>query len=188
MCLNNESWSQFCIVTNIHNSADTITSVFKNGETTTTVDRFVKWNCDNHMGTILNVDESCNGIPIWTGFGGIFRNNEGFFLSTFSGMISHSDDILLAELIAIYNGLRMAIDMGIDDLTCYLDSLLFINLIKGDTPHYHIYVVLIQDIKNMLTFNNFSVHRTLEKVIRMLISWQKWTPLLMLALPFTRLF
>jgi len=122
-----------------------------------------KWNCDNHMGTILNVDGSFNGIPIRAGFGGIFRNNGGFFLSAFSGMISHSDDILLAELTAIYHGLRMAIDMGIYDLACYSDSLLSINLIKGDTPHYHIYVVLVQDIKDMLASNNFSMHHTLRE-------------------------
>jgi len=104
MCLNNESWSQFHIVTNIYNSAGTIASAFKNGEISTIVDRFIKWNCDNHMGTILIVDGNCNGIPIRTGFGGIFHNNGGLFLSAFSGMISHSDDILLAELTAIYHG------------------------------------------------------------------------------------
>jgi len=76
-------------------------------------------------------------------------------------MISHPDDILLAELTAIYHGLRMAIDMSIDDSACYSDSLLSISLIKGDTPHYHIYDVLIQDIKDMLASNNFSVHHTL---------------------------
>jgi len=57
----------------------------------------------------------------------------------------------------------MAIDIGIDDLACYSNSLLSVNLIKGDTPHYHIYVVLIQDIKDMLASNNFSVHHTLRE-------------------------
>jgi len=127
LCLNNEIWSLFRIVTNIYNSADTITSAFENDEAATTVDRFVKWNCDNHMGTILNVDGSCNGIPI-----------------RFLRYGIPSDDVLLAELMPIYHGLRMAIDMGIDDLTCYSDSLLSINLIKGDTPHYHIYASLFK--------------------------------------------
>jgi len=79
-------------------------------------------------------------------------------------MISHYDDILLAELTAIYHGLRMAINMGINDLACYSDFLLSINLIKGDTLHYHIYDVLIQDIKDMLDSNNFLVHHTLTEV------------------------
>jgi len=50
MCLNNETWSLFYIITDIYNSVGTITLAFTNGEATTTVDRFVKWNCDNHMG------------------------------------------------------------------------------------------------------------------------------------------
>jgi len=115
------------------------------------------------MGTILNVDESCNGTPTRTGFGGIFHNNGGLFLSAFSSMISHSEDILLAELTSIYHGLRIAIDMKIDDLACYSDSLLSINLIKGDNPHYHVYVVLIQNIKDILATNNFTVHHTLKE-------------------------
>jgi len=144
MCLNNQTWPLICIGTNFYNSVGIINSAFKNDETATSVDRYVKWNCDNHMGTILNVDGSCNGTPIRTGFGGIFRNNGGLSLFAFSCMISHYEDILLAELTKIYHGLRITIDMGIDDLTCYSDSFLSINLIKGDTPHYHIYVVLIQ--------------------------------------------
>jgi ribonuclease HI len=78
-------------------------------------------------------------------------------------MISHSEDILLAELTTIYHGLRMAVDMGIDDLACYSDSLLSINLIKGDIPHYHVYAVLIQNIKDILATNNFTVYHTLRE-------------------------
>jgi len=59
------------------------------------------------MCTILNVDKSCNEIPICTGFGGIFRNSADFLLSAFSGSISDSDDILLVELTTIYHSLRM---------------------------------------------------------------------------------
>jgi len=70
-CLNNETWSPSHLVTNIYNSADTIVSTFNNEDTTTTFDRSVKWNCNNHMGVILNVDGSCNGTHIRTGFGGI---------------------------------------------------------------------------------------------------------------------
>jgi len=50
--------------------------------------------------------------------------------------------------------------------TTYKESILFllsINLIKGDTPHYRIYVVLIQDIKDKLVCNNFSVYHTLRE-------------------------
>ena len=45
-----------------------------------------------------------------------FSSNAGFFLSAFSGLITHSEDILLAELTTIYHGICRAIDMVIDDL------------------------------------------------------------------------
>ncbi|MCI77048.1 S-like ribonuclease, partial [Trifolium medium] len=37
---------------------------------------------------------------------------------------------MLAELYAIYKGLSLAKDMAIEELVCYSDSLLCINLIK----------------------------------------------------------
>jgi len=80
-------------------------------------------------------------------FSGIICNNSGGYLPGFLGFIYNSKDILLAELSAIYRGLKLAINMGIDDLVCYSDSLLSINLISGVTSQFHIYVVLIQDIK-----------------------------------------
>jgi ribonuclease HI len=97
------------------------------------------------------------------GFGGIIRNNHGFYLSGFSGYLNNSNDILFAELTAIYRGLRMAIDMGLSDLICYSDSLLSINLINVSTPSYHTYAVLIQDIKDLLHDSNFTLHHTLRE-------------------------
>jgi len=170
MCLNNEIWSETRLITSIHNSIDTIISSFNQEDLIASPERFFKWNYDNHMCTILNVDRSCNETPIRTSFGGIFRNSAGFFLSAFSGSINHSDDILLAELTTIYHGLRLARNMGISDLVCYSDSLIFINLIKGDTQYYHVYAVLVQDIKDILITCNFSLQHTL-KATNVRISW-----------------
>jgi len=74
-CLNNETWSLYYLVSNIYNSVDTIISAFKNDDARNSEDRYIKWNCNNHMGTILNVDGSCNGTPTCNGFGDIFRND-----------------------------------------------------------------------------------------------------------------
>jgi len=73
----------------------------------------VKWNNNNHLCHILNVDESCIGTPTRAGFGGIIRNSTGFYLSGFSDFISNSTNILLAEISAIHHGLLLAADMGI---------------------------------------------------------------------------
>jgi len=58
------------------------------------------------------MDGSCHDSPIRSGFGGILRNNAGFFLYAFSGFISGSDDIILTELSSIYHGLIIAKILG----------------------------------------------------------------------------
>jgi len=112
---------------------------------------------------ILNVDGSCLGTPQHAGFGGLIRNSVGHYLSGFSGFISNSEDILLAELSAIYHGLSLARDMHIEELVYYTDSLLCIGLITGLAKNYHIYVALIQDIKDMICLGNVTIVHTLRE-------------------------
>ncbi|XP_024634721.1 uncharacterized protein [Medicago truncatula] len=163
MYLNNETWSMTRLCNNIHSSTDVIRSSFQRDGSAAPLDRLIKWNCNNHQGSILNVDGSCLGSPTHAGFGGLLRNNAGFYLSGFSGFIPNSTDILLAELTTIYHGLSKAIEMGVDDLICYYDSLLSINLIFVNTTRFHIYVVLIQDIKDMLDNRNYFLQHTLRE-------------------------
>ena len=61
------------------------------------------------------MDESCLGNPQRAGFGGLIRNNAGFFISGFSGHNAHSNDILLAELYVILDGLQLVRALNIDD-------------------------------------------------------------------------
>jgi len=123
----------------------------------------VRWNNNNHQCHILNVDGSCLGTPIRTGFGGLIRNSACFFLSGFSGYLPNSSCILLAELTTIYKGLRLALDMGCEDLVCYTDSQLYVNLISGDVSKYHTYAVLVQDIKDVMAASNFTTEHTLRE-------------------------
>jgi len=156
MCLNNETWSITRLCININNSADLISSCLQNSTSSTPSDRLVRWNNNGNIYAILNVDGSCIGNPTRAGFGGIIHNNFGNYLPGFSGFIYNSKDILLAELSAIHQGLKLAINMGIEELVCYSDSLLSINLISGVTSQFHIYAVLIQDIKDLLATRSFS--------------------------------
>jgi len=162
MCLTNETWSMTRLCNNIHSSTNAIRFSFQGDGSTTPLDRLVKWNCNNHQGSILNVDGSYLGSPTRAGFGDVLRNSAGFYLSGFSGFIPNSTGILLAELTTIYHGLSKAIDMGMDDLICYSDPLLSINFVNDNTPQFHIYDVLIQDIKDMLAICNFSLQHTLR--------------------------
>jgi hypothetical protein len=115
MCFNNETWSITRLCININNSTDLISSCLQTSTSSTPSDRTVRWNNNGNIYAILNVDGSCIGNPTHAGFGGIIRNNSGNYLSGFSGLIYNSKDILLAELSAIHRGLKLAINMGIEE-------------------------------------------------------------------------
>nr|ABN09005.1 hypothetical protein MtrDRAFT_AC172101g8v1 [Medicago truncatula] len=53
--------------------------------------------------------------------------------------------------------------MGLEDLVCFSDYQLSINLITGDASKFHAYAVLIQDIKDILAAHNFSIQHTLRE-------------------------
>jgi hypothetical protein len=53
--------------------------------------------------------------------------------------------------------------MAIDELVCYSDSLHCINLIKGPTMNYHVYALLIEDIKELFSQSNTTLYHTLRE-------------------------
>jgi hypothetical protein len=53
--------------------------------------------------------------------------------------------------------------MDIHELVCYSDSLHCINLIKGLNINYHVYIALIQDIKELIAQNNITFCHTLRE-------------------------
>lgn len=80
MCLSNETMSLNQLSYNIQNSMEVITSSFSPPSQVLPIERHVRWNNNNFHCSILNVDGSCIGNPIRAGFGGLIRNNVGFFL------------------------------------------------------------------------------------------------------------
>ncbi|GAU25827.1 hypothetical protein TSUD_30910 [Trifolium subterraneum] len=139
MCLNNENWSLSRLSFNIGTMVETFRSSFSpaSNETRLSPDRY--------------------------GFGGIIRNTFGHYIAGFSDFIQGSSDILLVELYAIYKGILLAKDKSIDELVCYYDSLNCVNLIKGPHVKYRIHAVLIQDMKELLSQTNVSLHHTLRE-------------------------
>jgi len=161
MCLGNKNWSTTRFSLKIHGMVNILSSCY-----TTNIDVAhevvsIKWNNANHSGVIFNVDGSCLGSPARNGFGGVLWNGVGIYLSGFSGYIHNISDILYAELFAIYHGLLLTKDMGITALVCYSDSLHCINTIKEPSLRFHVYVILIQDIKYLIEQGNVLVIHTL---------------------------
>jgi len=90
-------------------------------------------------------------------FGDLFRNYVEFYLSGFFGFTKNRADILQAGLLAIYHGLLQAKEMAIADFVCYSDSLQCINFIKDPPMKFHIYALLIQDIKELTDQINVTI-------------------------------
>jgi len=165
MCLSNETMSMTCLYCKIFGLTETISTSLRNSTSAPTPARFIRWNSNNHMCSILNVDGSCNDDPICSSFGGVLRNSTSNYLSGFSGFINNSQDILFVELTTLHQGLILAISLNCGNLACYSDSLLAVNLIRDDLPRYHVYDVLVNNIKDILNSRNFFFSILSEEVI-----------------------
>ena len=163
MCLDNEVWSLNRLAFNIQNSRVINYTSLCHISLADSVDKVVKWNYRNHYCYTLNVDGSCHGNPPRNGFGGLFKNNDGFFISGFSRFITNSFDILFVELFVIFNGLSMVRTLGITDFVCYSDPLYSVSLINGPPMKFHVNTTLIQDIKDLIIHNNTSILYTLRE-------------------------
>ncbi|XP_024628798.1 uncharacterized protein [Medicago truncatula] len=163
ICLNDEAIPLHRLTLHIYNAIKDIKICFCKPAPTAPSVRHIKWNNGNFACTILNVDGSCIGTPARTGFDGLIHNSAGFYLIGFSGFLPPTADILEAELTAILHGITVAQDMGFQELVCYFDSLISLNLIAGNSSKYHVHAVLIQDIKDKLSQMNCSLHHTIRE-------------------------
>jgi len=68
-----------------------------------------------------------------------------------------------ADLYAINQGLFFAKSLNIVYLVCYTDSLHCTNLLEGPIMSFHVYSVLIQDVKDLIEQNNVTIYHTLRK-------------------------
>jgi len=162
MCLSHETWSLTRINLHIQNTTDLIKATFHTASVPY-LNRMVCLNNNNFNCVVLNVDGSCLGTPIRVGYGGIIRNFAGFFIPGFSGFLTTTTDILMAELTAIHRGLLLAVETDIEEMVCYSDSMLSIKLRTEHAFTYHAHAILIQDIKDLLHTRNFSIHHYLRE-------------------------
>ena len=67
------------------------------------------------------------------------------------------------QIYPIYHGLLLAKNLWIEELVCYYDYLLCVNLLKDPTLMFHVYAVLIQDAKDLMEQSNTIVCHTLRE-------------------------
>jgi len=71
MCLSNKTWTLSRLSYNIQSMIDSFNLCFSNNSQIdqVDVDKFIRWNNDNHSCVIFNVDGSCMDSPMRAGFG-----------------------------------------------------------------------------------------------------------------------
>ncbi|CAA0823413.1 Polynucleotidyl transferase- ribonuclease H-like superfamily protein [Striga hermonthica] len=98
---------------------------------------------------ILHTDGSSMGNPGPSGFGAVLRSHEGVWIEGISGNIGIADNTL-AELIAILEGLKLAVSRRCTTLTCYSDSQESLRLIHSATVSNHAMGGLIMNIRDKI--------------------------------------
>ncbi|CAA0815341.1 Polynucleotidyl transferase- ribonuclease H-like superfamily protein [Striga hermonthica] len=78
---------------------------------------------------ILHTDGSSIGNTGPSGFGAVLRNHEGVWIEGISGNLGNADNSL-AEVVAILEGLNLAVARRFTTLTCYSDSQEALRLIQ----------------------------------------------------------
>lgn len=116
----------------------------------------VRWQAPRNGNFKLNVDGSFNIATNLMCTGGLLRDAQGEWKSGFSS-VEGPGDPLLAELIAVRNGLHYAWEEGVRLLQCESDSLDVVQLLTEGKDHsFHVHAGVIEDILQ-LTKRDWSI-------------------------------
>ncbi|CAA0832893.1 Unknown protein [Striga hermonthica] len=112
--------------------------------------RTVTWNPYYCKGMILHTDGSSLGNPGPSGFGVVLRTHEGAWIEGISGNIGIGDNSL-AEVVAILEGLNLALARRCTTLTCYSDSQEALRLIQSASAVNHVMGGLLMNIRDKIS-------------------------------------
>ena len=96
-------------------------------------DRFVSWLRPLSGVVKLTMNGCFRGNPGMAASGGILRDHRGEFLAAFGSFLGHQP-ILYAELMAVYEGLDLAIQLGHSVLKVESDSTTVVSWIHSQGP------------------------------------------------------
>ncbi|GAU32945.1 hypothetical protein TSUD_153620 [Trifolium subterraneum] len=112
--------------------------------------RRVRWSRPADGFVCLNVDGSLLGSNNTAGYGGLLRNRDGEFIWGFYGAAA-IQNILYAEIMAIWYGLKLCWERGFRKVLCCSDSLLSVNVIKEGVTTHHGFANEILCIRKLLS-------------------------------------
>ncbi|KAJ1375369.1 Ribonuclease H domain [Sesbania bispinosa] len=115
----------------------------------TSTEKYISWQAPPYHYITLNTDGSAIGNPDLAGYGWIFRDSLGHWITGYHGHSGFSD-ITKAEILGILQGLKIASERKFRNLICYTDSMYSIHLIKNEDISYHRDAPEIAEIRDLL--------------------------------------
>ena len=81
----------------------------------------------------------------------------------FYGSLDHSN-IVYAEIMALFHGINICLELGVQKVVCYSDSLHVLGLIRDGNQDFHMFGNEIAIIRGMIRRNwEFQLHHTLRE-------------------------
>ena len=159
--MDNEVWDSYQLLWSIFHLCDSITADHTSKTRVPNI-RMVCWSKPSEGVMKLNVDGSSLGNPGRAGFGGLLRGEDGVWVIGFTRFLGLLDN-LHAELMAIYEGLRVAWSSNARVVLCVPDSVEAVRLIRSPCPRLHPYAAIIANINALLRRDwNVNFHHTLR--------------------------
>ncbi|XP_015959422.1 uncharacterized protein LOC107483305 [Arachis duranensis] len=119
----------------------------------------------------LNVDGSVIQ-PAGSGTcSGLLRNGDGNLVAGFMMKIGRIT-ITFAEIWAIYTGMKLAVELGINSLQIETDSSCALKLIDGSSSSHHHTLSLIRAIEDLRSKMTYVSFKHVAKLISVLMHWQ----------------
>lgn len=117
--------------------------------------RLISWTSPNQGWSKLNVD-GATGVA--AGAGGLIRNSQGNWIHGFSKNLGTADS-LQAESWALYTGLTIASQLNIEKIEIECDSILVVQMVKGDITPYAYVSNVINPCRSLLgAFKEFKIN------------------------------
>jgi ribonuclease HI len=102
--------------------------------------------------TAVNVDRALSRASDYCGSGGVLRNSEGRVLGSFIAPLRQPLSPLLAELMAIIEGMKVAIEMGLGLIRVLSDCETAVLLIKGSHRSMKEEGLLVQEANRLANY------------------------------------
>lgn len=150
------SWQNTLVL--IHNYVNEIKQAFLMSlSSQTSVPILIKWLPPPTGKIKLNTDGSARGDPGEGGFGGVFRDETGIWLSGYFGKLD-SCSSLEVEMWGLYRGLTIVLEKGLHEVIIEIDSSLAENLLIEGPLQNCSFCSIVEDSRHLIRRCNCTIH------------------------------